>query len=158
MQRSCVKARNNTRERAPAIVTVGASPVQKSSLSIHPRHCRVSTWIQEKSPLIVCLSPSRSLSKVDAERRRGCLVCVEGNVNMAEVINECVSACRKMLLLPHLKVKTALSCHDKSVIGKPLKVFALRLHLSHRPSNNSLVGALQLNPHPDFTDGFHLFQ
>lgn len=42
-------------------------------------------------------------------------------MNVAEVINECVSACRKMLLLPHLKVKTVLSCHDKSVIGKPSK-------------------------------------
>lgn len=158
MQRSCVKARDNTCERAPAIVTAGASPVQKSSLSMRPRHCRVSTRIQVKSPLIVCLSPSRSLSKVDAERRRGCLACVEENVNMAEVINECVSACRKTLLLPHLKVKTVLSCHDKSVIGKPLKVFARQLHLSHTPLNSALIVELQLNPHPDFTDAFHLFQ
>lgn len=79
-------------------------------------------------------------------------------MNMAEVINECVSACRKMLLLPHLKVKTVLSCQDKSVIGKALKVLALQLHLSHTPLNNSFTVELQLNPHPDFTDTFHLSQ
>lgn len=79
-------------------------------------------------------------------------------MNMAEVINECVSACRKMLLLPHLKVKTVLSCQDKSVIGKPLKVFALQLHLSYAPLNNSFTVELQLNPHPDSTGAFHLSQ
>lgn len=77
MKRFWVKERENTCVCVRLLSLLWTRPpYRKVSPLIRPLRCRLFTWIQAKSPLIVYLSPSPSRSKVDAERRRVGWVCV----------------------------------------------------------------------------------